>query len=121
MRQNVNGTVLLGVKILVGIDIRFGVKPVLFAQPRDQFGGGVLAELPIADALDGDRVQIAADGRAVTAGTCGGCCRRPHASRAHDGYADRSVNSILASIRSHGRYGYIRFYLFFPPDALTTI
>ena len=67
VRQDVNGTFLLRIEIFVGVDSRLGVESVLFAQPRDQLGGGVLAELPVADALDSNGVQIAADGRAVCA------------------------------------------------------
>ena len=69
MRQDVNGAVLLRIEILVGVNIGFRIKPVLFAQPRDQLGGGIFAELAVADALDGNGIKIAA-GRAESEPLC---------------------------------------------------
>ncbi len=61
MRQAVLRTLLLGVEILVCVHVRLGVKIVLFTQPRDQLGGRILAQFPVADALDGDRVEVSAE------------------------------------------------------------
>ena len=44
----------------VRIHVRFGVETVFLAKPRHQLGGHVLAQFPVADALDRDRVEVAA-------------------------------------------------------------
>ena len=72
------GQFFLGVKILVSINVRLRIKPVLLAQIRDQLSGRVFTQRPIADALNSDGIQIAADGRAVltlrlAAGAAVGC------------------------------------------------
>lgn len=59
--QDVLRTLLAGVEVLVRVNVRLGVKSVLFAEVCNQLGGGILTELAVADALDGDSVQIAAD------------------------------------------------------------
>ena len=67
MRQDVLRALFARIEVLVRVHVRLGIETVLFAQPRHQLGGRILAQFPVADALYGDRVEVAAERRAVLA------------------------------------------------------